>query len=250
MTIASELMSTETAQWIWKNARERLSGRAKHCSLNAWQYLIYADQIAGIAPPVAFFCATHAVEEAVAAFIWSAKAHGYKNDAKLINVKDHRHKSVVTEFARMVADDAGRAKMSFTLHQEKDDLFARIDSDEGPKIYHLNLGLISYNPDYEDTTSDQALDAFASNFSDDRTMVKVINDRADFRNKAIYAGENGSFTMSAEALELQLRQHSIIAIGLIWAAMDMSRHEGQRAAFVIQALGAVKRISDKAAKKA
>ncbi|MDZ4395692.1 hypothetical protein [Cypionkella sp.] len=182
--------------------------------------------------------------------MWSAKAHGYKDVANCVNVKDHRHKSVVVEFARMVADDAGRAKMSFTLHQEKDDLFARIDRDEEPKIYHLNLGLISYNPDGEDTAPDRALDAFLSNFPDDRRMVEAINDRAEFRNRAIYAGKHGTPSMSAEAPELQLKQHTVIAIGLIWAAMDMSRHKDQRAAFVIQALGAVKRISDEAAKKA
>lgn len=245
MSIIAQLASADSAQWIRKNALERLSGRAKYCAMNSWQYLIHADRISEIAPTVSFFCATHAVEEAVAAFVWSAKVHGYKDVANSVNVKDHRHKSVVVEFARMVADDAGREKMSFTLHPEKDDLFARIDRGEEPEIYHLNLGLISYNPDGEDTAADRAFNAFLSNFPDDKMMVKAINDRAEFRNKAIYAGKNGTPNMSTEALELQLKQHSVIAIGLIWAAMDMSRHDGQRAAFVVQALGAVKRISDK-----
>lgn len=247
MTIIKQLISTETANWISTEAFNLLVGRPKYCAINAWQYLINADKIAHFSPNLSLFCATHATEEAVSAFIASAKLNGYRNEAKDINIRDHLHKTVIWTFARAVANHVQDLRFAFALHPEENDLYARLDRGNGPEYHPLHLGLISYNPDNADHSSDRAFEVFMLEFADDDEMLKVINRQTEIRNDTIYASKNGVPAITPKMLNMGLKEHTIITIGLIWAAMDMARHDCHKTALVTQALGAAKRLTEKIA---
>ncbi|UFM66788.1 hypothetical protein LOS78_12715 [Paracoccus sp. MA] len=248
MSIIEQLTNAPAGRCIHDQVRARLTGRALYCGINAWNFLIRAEAVKHV-PTVSYFCASHSTEEAVAAFLWSARAHGYKDLAKDISPRDHKHKAVVSEFASMIADEAGRAGISFTYHPKKDDLFARVKIEGEFQYRHLNLGLISYNKDEGDTDPDAAEGAFMSTYPGDIEMVRALERKADFRNQALYAGKEGAPSMTPEALERQLRYHGVITLGLLWAASDMSRHDGERVPFVVQSLGAMNRICQRMSKK-
>lgn len=71
--ILETLLNDPISIWIHKKFEAKLTGRTLSCAINFWSYLIRAQKIA---PTLAFFCATHATEEAVAAFVLSAKING------------------------------------------------------------------------------------------------------------------------------------------------------------------------------
>lgn len=247
VSIIEQLTNSAAGRWIHDSVKARLTGRPLYCGINAWNYLIRAEVVRHV-PTVSYFCASHATEEAVAAFIWSSRAHGYKDLSNGISPRDHKHKAVVSEFASMIADEAGRAGISFAHHPEKDDLFARVKIDGKFQFRHLNLGLISYNKDEGNADPDAAEGAFMSNYPGDFEMVRALERKADFRNQALYAGKKGAPSMTPEALESQLRYHGVITLGLLWAAADMARHEGHRVPFVVQSLGAMDRICQRMGK--
>lgn len=217
--------------------------------MNAWRYLLYADLIADTAPTVSLFCATHATEEAVAAFISSAKSNGYAAEAKNLNIHDHFVKTLLSVFARAVSKHVEEIELAFALHPDHDRLYARIDGGNGLEIHPLSLSLISYNPDTADTSWGRALEVFASEFADERAMLAAIKEQSNLRNNAIYASSAGIPAISDEELRRGLKENACITIGLVWAALDMAQHGNQRVAFIVQALGAALRIAERAAAK-
>jgi len=111
MAVIKSLLDHPVAEWVGRMAIERLSGKARACAVNARNHLVRAQMIVGISTTVSYFCATHATEEAVAAFIASAKNHGYRKLAGNVNVHDHAQKAVVSAYAQLVsglAEDAGQ----------------------------------------------------------------------------------------------------------------------------------------------
>lgn len=244
MTILKGLLATESAKWIIKTAHDHLTGRAKYCSINACLHLKYADEIADTAPTVSFFCGTHAVEEAVAAFIVSAKTHGYKDLAKAINTRDHRDKTVVAAFAGMLSRHVEEIELHFALHPEKDDLFARFDRGNGAEYHRLKLDLLSYNSELSDPTPDGAVSAFLSEFADVDAMRTAVKRQADLRNHAIYASKHGVPVINPKDLDEALRQNACITLGLLWAAADLAKHRDQNSALIVQLLAAVRRVAD------
>lgn len=243
MSGVSRIINSPISQWIRIGATEQLTGRARHCAVNAWNFLIRAEDLATRHQTVSFFCVTHAVEEAVAAFIWSAKGCGY-NAAKSINLKDHGHKAVIQEFARMIADDAGGVKMAITLKEDDNVLFARVTVSGADQYHPLWIGLLSYNPDPDDTDPSAAEASFISRFSDEAAMVKRIRASAGFRNDALYASKGGAPCMTDAQLAPQLRQYTVIALGLLWAAADMPKH-AQQEPFILQILEAARRVAER-----
>lgn len=237
----AQLLEAPVSIWINKKSEQRLTGRSLHCAKNAWNFLIRAENIAELHPTVAFFCATHAVEEAVASFISAAKSRGYES-AKAINIRDHLHKAVVHEFARMVADDAGDARIAFTLKEDKDALYVRVAHDGVNKYHELWVGLISYNREHDNQDPANAESSFVSRFPSESEMVKKIRARADYRNNALYASNSGVPSMAKEKLALQLHQHAVVTLGLLWAAGDMSIRE-KDVSFIKQILEAAERVT-------
>jgi len=108
----------------------------------------------------------------------------------------------------------------------------------------LSLGLFSFNEDHEDLTFERAHLAFTGMFPDIGAMVKRVQERAGFREKALYAQNGGAPDMSREQLDINLREHTLLTLGLIWAAIDVASHKKPNP-FVVQTLGAISAVINK-----
>ncbi|MBY3031168.1 hypothetical protein HF265_19080 [Rhizobium leguminosarum] len=145
--VVKAIIDHPVADWVYRRANERLSGRALSCAVNARNHLVRAQRIAdeGISNTIAYFCATHATEEAVAAFITSAKEHGYRKLAGKVNIRDHAQKAVVAAYVQIIAGYAQDMKLAVAHHSESDDVIARVLIGYADKVYPLGLRLFSFN---------------------------------------------------------------------------------------------------------
>lgn len=243
MVVVKSLIDHPVADWVSRMVYQRLSGRALACAVNARNHLVRAQKIADISHTVAFFCATHATEEAVASFIASAKASGYGPWAKKINVRDHAQKAVVSAYGQVISDHAEQIGLAIAHNPAGDDLRARFKSGEEVVFHPLGLRLFSFNEDGDDPSSDAAHAAFVSRFPAPETMVDYVHKRASFRDEALYAEDGGAPDMTREQLDINLREQTLLTFGLIWAAIDVTYHEEQEP-FVIQVLGAISALVD------
>lgn len=243
MTVVKILLDHPIADWAYRIALERLSGRAKACAVNARNHLVRAQKItdAEISTTIAYFCATHATEEAVACFIAAAKANCYKAWASKVNVRDHAHKAVVASYAQIIAGYAEDMRLSIAYNPGTDDVLMKVILDEGEVLYPLSLPIFSFNEDGLNQSPEGARAAFLDRFPDVPTMVKHVHKRASFRDNALYAGDGGGPALSREQLDVALREHTLLTFGLIWAAMDVMKHQ-QPEPFVIQVLGAISAV--------
>ncbi|CAN7587325.1 hypothetical protein [Pararhizobium sp. LjRoot238] len=74
-------------------------------------------------------------------------------------------------------------------------------------------------------------------------MVERVHERAGFRDKALYAGDDGGPALSRQQLDDGLREHTLLTLGLIWAAMDVTSHK-EPEPFIVQVLGAISAVID------
>ncbi|TPN33196.1 hypothetical protein [Mesorhizobium sp. B1-1-6] len=243
--VVKALIDHPVADWVYRRANEQLSGRALSCAVNARNHLVRAQKIADaeISSTIAYFCATHATEEAVAAFIASAKMHGYRKLAGKVNIHDHAQKAVVSAYAQIISGHAEELKLVVAHNPAADDVLARIRIGGEETVYPLRLRLFSFNEDGEDPSSEAAFDAFRSWFPDRAAMVERVRERASFRDKALYAGDDGGPALSRQQLDDGLREHTLLTLGLIWAAMDVTSHK-EPEPFVVQVLGAISTVID------
>lgn len=243
MAVVKSLLDHPVAEWIGRIALQRLSGKALACAVNARNHLVRAQKIASISTTVSYFCATHATEEAVAAFIASAKSHGYRSLAKKVNVRDHAQKAIVSAYAQMISGLVEDAGLAIAYNPAGDDLLARVKSGGETSYDPLGLGLFSFNENHEDLTSESAHLAFAGMFPNKEAMVMRVHARASSREKALYAQAGGAPDMSQEQLDINLREHTLLTLGLVWAAIDVTSHK-KPTSFVLQTLGAISAVID------
>ncbi|OCJ05393.1 hypothetical protein A6U86_29490 [Rhizobium sp. AC27/96] len=239
------LIDHPVADWVYRRANERLTGRALACAVNARNHLVRAQRIADaeISRTIAYFCVTHATEEAVACVIAAAKENGYKSLAGRVNIRDRAQKAVVASYAQIIADHAEELGLSVALNPATDDVLVKARSDEKEVGYPLGLRLFSFNEDGQNPSSDAAHDAFVSRFPDVETMVDYVQKRASFRDNALYARDGGAPDLSPEQLNIGLREHTLLTLSLIWAAMDVTTHK-EPEPFVVQILGAISAVID------
>jgi hypothetical protein len=241
LVIVKSLIDHPAADWVSRKVYDRLSGRALSCAVNARNHLIRAQKIAEISTTVSYFCATHATEEAVACFVTSAKANGYRPWAGKVNIRDHVQKVVVASYAQVIADHAEQIGLAIAHDPAADDLLAKVRSVDKEVVYPLGLRLFSFNEDGENPSPAAAHDAFVSRFPDIRTMVEYVHARASFRDTALYARDGGAPELSRGQLDIGLREHTFLTMGLIWAAIDVTYHK-EPEPFVAQILGAISKV--------
>ncbi|MQB37418.1 hypothetical protein DXT97_11480 [Agrobacterium tumefaciens] len=243
MVVVKALIDHPVADWVSRKVYDRLSGRALSCAVNARNHLVRAQRIADISTTVSYFCATHATEEAVACFVAAAKANGYRQDAGKVNIRDHAQKVVVASYAQVVSDHAEQIGLAVAHNPVADELVAKVKLEGKEVVSPLGLHLFSFNEDGENPSPDAAHDAFASRFPDQRAMVDYVHKRAGFRDAALYASDGGAPDLSRVQLDTALREHALLTIGLIWAAIDVTYHK-EPEPFVIQILGAISSVID------
>ncbi len=243
--VVKALIDHPVSDWVYRRANERLSGRALSCAVNARNHLVRAQRIADerISNTVAYFCATHATEEAVAAFIASAKEHGYRKLAGKVNIRDHAQKAVVAAYVQIIAGHAEGMKLAVAHNPADDSVMTRAKVNGKDTYYPLGLRLFSFNENGEDPSSEAAFEAFSSLFPSKDAMVDRVHERASFRDKALYAEDSGGPALTREQLDEGLREHTFLTLGLIWAAMDVTYHT-EKEPFVAQVLGAISATID------
>jgi hypothetical protein len=171
--------------------------------------------------PAAYF-ALHATEEAVAAFVSTAKAYGYGNDAK-INLKDHKAKATVSLIAQKVSNLLADYDVGLAHDPKSDNL-----REASTSLFHFTHG------EDGDRKAD-FLDEVISSFGDIRALKQAVIDGQAARNTILYATSTGLPTGFVDP-EASLRRECQLTLGLIWAAIDVSRNQGGQIAFIVQAL--------------
>ena len=243
--VVKALIDHPVADWVYRRANEQLSGRALSCAVSARNHLVRAQRISdeGISRTIAYFCATHATEEAVACVIASAKKHGYKSLAGKVNIRDHAQKAVVASYVQVIADHAEELGFSMALNPNDDHVLIKVKAGEKEAIYPLGLRLLSFNEDDHNPSSDAAHAAFLARFPNVEEMVGYVHKRAGFRDGVLYASDGGAPDLSQEHLNIGLREHTLLTLSMIWAAMDITSHK-EPEPFVVQILGAISAVID------
>lgn len=243
-TPVRDILGSQITQKIYDDAGKRLTGKAQACANNAIRFLVHAQNTAEVSETVSYFCVTHAVEEAVACFISAAKNYGY-SEANRINPKDHGHKATVAQFAQVVAGRSMDVKLQIAVSEKTPRLLFRATPEGSEDTVQgvLSLATLRFNEDMEDPDGTAAFTSFTDFFGDEASMIKHIYQRANFRNDALYAQNGGAPKMEVDSLLVQLKENSLLAVGLIWAAIDMSYHE-KRHSEVLQLLDAITRVCD------
>ncbi|MCQ1774495.1 hypothetical protein NOI24_24625 [Neorhizobium galegae] len=235
------ILEHEIAHWLQRRAAADLKGRALACAVNARNFLVRAEKIAKDSTIVSYFCATHATEEAVAAFVSACKSSGYP-EATAINLHDHKEKATVSAFAQFISGHLHDAGLSVAHESAEDALVARLHNGDAVRYYPLGLHLFTFNEDSQNETHIDAFEGFSALFGSPEDMRRQIVNRSTFRDKALYASKGGAPAMSEDILALQLQDHAFLTLGLIWAAIDVVNHR-QREPFVIQVLCAINEVN-------
>lgn len=242
MTVVEGVLSKTETKWVLSRI-EKLQGRAKFCASNAIRFLQWADQIQTITPVVSSFCALNAAEEAVAAFISSAKKNGYKTLAKKVNIQHHGYKAIVSLFAEKCSHWAEEHKLGIAISPNNETLAMRYNSNEDWTCAPLSLSAFSFPqfPNGEDGES--AAELFIGTYPSIPEMKTAVLEYAKVRDKLLYATDR-SYSTGLIDLEADLRRLTLLTLGLIWATIDMEMSDQGHAPVIEQVLSAIISISE------
>jgi hypothetical protein len=235
MSVIDKIMSEEAAKWV--NLKiEELPDRAKFRAYNSIRSLNWANTIFYEAdlPIPACYCAMHATEEAIAAFISSAKESGYGDDAK-INIKDHQAKATISLLSQKLSNILSKYSPAVAHEPKSDTLVARL-SCNGELIYHpASVHLIHFR-DSKDHVAENFFDDVVKMFdSDIGSLRNAVLNIQEARNGMFYADSCG-YPSGFDAPEQSLERECQISLGLIWASIDIHRSKGELAPLIVQVL--------------
>jgi hypothetical protein len=233
MSVIDDIMRQEAAVWINLQIGQ-LPDRAKFRASNALRSLQWANNIYEAGMPIpACYCALHATEEAVAAFISCAKVCGYGNDAK-INIKDHAAKATVSLLTQTVSNILQRYQVSVAFDPNTNGLAMRYSvdgqthySEASTRLFHFRDGQKNLRQDFYDELVDM--------FGDVASLKAAVRTGQEARNAIFYATSTG-YPTGFEKPEESLARECQISLGLIWAALDMKKNEDKKIPFIEQAL--------------
>lgn len=228
MTNTKSTLDHELASWIIEKIGE-LEGRSKFCAHNAIRFLHWANETIETSHIVSSFCAMHATEEAVAAFISAAKAYGHGEFAKKINLHDHLSKALVSILAQRISILASKGKLAVAVHMSGDHLALRIPKGkDGYHFGHLHLSSFRIGQSTERDIKEHTL---LGDLPPLEELRKEVAKGADMRNKLLYASNKGFPSEDIDA-EASLKRETQLSLGLIWAAVDLRYEHDQEVPFV------------------
>jgi hypothetical protein len=233
MSVIDEIMQKESAAWINSQINE-LPDRGKFRASSALRSLQWANGIFDAGMPIpACFCALHATEEAVAAFVSCAKEYGY-DEAKKINIKDHAAKATVSLMAQKVSDILVHYEVAVALDTKTHALATRYIVDGQTHYNEATTKLFHFRDDQENMLPD-FYDELVNMFGDVAELKKAVKMGQEARNAIFYASSKGYPTGFDDPSE-SLARECQLTLGLIWGAIDLTRNAGQKIPFVEQAL--------------
>lgn len=233
MSVIDEIMQQESAAWI-NNQINELPDLAKFRASNALRSLQWANDIYESGMPIpACFCALHATEEAVAAFISCAKVCGY-GDARKIEITNHMHKATVSLLAQKVSGILFQYKVAVALDPKTDALAARYALDDQTHYNQASMKLIHFH-DGEGNIRPDFYEELVNMFGDVDELKAAVKTGQETRNGIFYATSTG-YPTGFDKPEESLGRECQISLGLIWAALDMKKNKGELIPFIEQAL--------------
>lgn len=243
MNAIEEIMQLEAAKWIGAKIAE-LPDRARYRAYSAIRSLQWASRNFHFDMPIpAAYFALHATEEAVAAFVSSAKACGYGEDAKAINLKDHLAKATVSLLAQKLSNFLADFKPGIAVEPAKDLLLVRFTVDEVMRVQEASTSLFHFTNGPDTERKPDFLDEVVGSFGDIQALMQEVKRGQEVRNEIFYATGAGlpSGFLDPEA---SLRRECGLTLGLIWAAIDINRNQAEPIAFIAQALRTANRVID------
>lgn len=243
MSVINKIMKNTAAKWI-DGRIGMLPDRAKFRASSAIRSLQWANGIFDAGMPIpACFCALHATEEAVSAFISSAKEAGYE-DARGINIKNHADKATVSLLAQKISTILKPYEVAVAPRPDGKDLAVRfvlkgntIYNDASTNLFHFIDAEENVKPDFHDT--------LVGIIGDVETLRREIRDVQEARNTLFYATKTGLPTGFENPSE-SLSRECYLTLGLIWAALDINKNKGHNIIFIEQALKTANIIIDEA----
>ncbi|MGV6849355.1 MAG: hypothetical protein ACWA5A_13360 [Marinibacterium sp.] len=239
MSVIDEIMQKEHSMWI-NGQIIALPDRGKFRAASAWRSLQWANGIFDAGMPIpACFCALHATEEAVAAFVSCAKECGY-DEAKKINIKDHMAKATVSLLAQKVSGILLPYHVAVALNPETQTLVTRYIVD-GETHYNEASTKLFYFHDHEAQLVPDFFDELVNMFGDVDELKKAVKVGQEARNAIFYASSD-SYPTGFDDPRESLARECQLTLGLIWGAIDMTKNVGQKIPFIEQALATANRV--------
>lgn len=233
MSVIDKIMQREPAVWI-NNQIDGLPDRAKFRASSALRSLKWANDIFDAGMPIpACYCALHATEEAVATFISCAKVCGYGDTAK-INIKDHAAKATVSLLTQKVSNILFQYKVHAALNSKADTLAVRYVVEGQAHYNEASMKLFHYRDNQENMLPDFYAELISMLGGIDELKAAVKTGQ-EARNTIFYATST-DYPTGFDEPEESLTRECQISLGLIWAAIDMKKNEGELIPFIEQAL--------------
>lgn len=234
MSVIDQMMQLEAARWINEKIKD-LPDSAKFRAASAIRSLQWANANYDAAMPIpAAYFALHATEEAVASFICCAKACGYGAHAK-INLKDHQAKATVSLLAQKVANLLEPYQPAIAVQPQTDTLVTRFTVDGEMRYAEASTDLFHFTDDVKGDRKPDFLEEIVGEFGEIGGLKQAVIDGQEARNIILYATNTGLPTGFLDP-QASLQRECQLTLGLIWAAIDVSRNNGVTIAFVAQAL--------------
>lgn len=234
MTVIDQIMRLDTARWINGKIGD-LPDRAKFRAASAIRSLQWASNNyhAGMPIPAAYF-ALHATEEAVAAFVSCTKVYGYGENAK-INLKDHKAKATVSLLAQKISNFLAAYSIEIALEPISDKIIARFKSNDSFQYIEASTTSLHFTNEKNDDQKSDFLEDIIAEFGDISALKDAVLSGQEARNVILYATSTGLPTGFVDP-EASLRRECQLTLGLIWAAIDVTRNQDTPIAFIAQAL--------------
>lgn len=234
MNAIEEIMRLDAAKWINRRV-EDLPDSGRFRASSAIRSLQWASRNleAEMPIPAAYF-ALHATEEAVAAFVSCAKECGYGDDAK-INLRDHKAKATVSLLAQKTSNFLTDFAPAIAVDPSGDRLMARFTVDGQLQFCEASTNLFHFTRGKDGDRKEDFLDELVEAFGDIGRLKDAVAMGQEARNEILYATGNALPTGFLDP-EASLRRECQLTLGLIWAAIDMTRSKRGGIAFIAQAL--------------
>lgn len=225
--MTNELWHTDVSRWIIEKI-PILNDRSKYRADNSIRFALWAEELREVAPPVASFCALHAVEEAVAAFVSAAKTFGHSESAKAVNILDHRSKALVSIFASRATIAAQQGRLAIAVHPDGQSLAYRFPKTQGHIYNRLHLSIFHVDFDGTSEAGDHVFLGNAPLLDDIETEITRV---ADTRNEVLYASPKGR-PVGFLDMDTEVKRNTKLSLGLIWASIDLHLDPAHGGTFV------------------
>jgi hypothetical protein len=251
------LRVVESDMALWVRARiQNLPNEAKFRANNALSALYWAGGISTLHSSLvrdyrfsvpATFCLTHALEEAVVAFVGCASVGKYEDLTAPFKSGNHSYKSalswVLTEVTNQLINGFN---LALSYSKDKDLIIVRFNDEDKVNYAPVSLKMLSMKAADGDQRYSLTNEIFAK-FTEEDAALRYLNDMANGRNVLMYATESG-YMAGPDDMTDNLRELSKTTLGVLWATIDLWENKEDRLRLVEISLQTAVELAKKASK--